>query len=543
MRSKTPTWLSVAPTVDVKVGEAQPDTKPQPRHAGYVPTHRRRFHPFGDRPPLPADQPDTEKAPKAGSKARKLLGTRRVSGADTFSDDRHTSAVVRASLLVFAVFIVLVWLLALKSPSSSASTASVRVDTKATVFATQALGTMSAARSVVVTAANPRRSVTIQSVALVGTDASDFLLDATSCDNDTLAGSRTCTIAVRFSPSAPGTREASLVIHNSGSTATVAVSLSGQGVIPPLTAKPSAVDFGPVGLGGTSASQTVSVTNTSGHSFVVQTVSLVGDNAQDFSMAQGAPGCIGLTLAPNSTCALSVAFAPTEVGNRSASLMAIYNDPSSPLYLPISGVGADLSLQVDAAGQNFSEHHSFGNQLVGTTGVPVAIDLIAPAAAGVHLVSVNLSGPDATEFVIESDNCVGTTLAPQVGCTVWVAFAPNAQGPTLGALSVVRSNEATAVSVVQFDGFGIVPKVRVTNLAPPRVRTPVTTRTVPPAGGSNTKITTPPRTPPDRSTTTNPTTTAPPVSDSTPTTLPPAGSGGGGTPPDGTTTTVPAPSG
>ncbi len=402
-------------------------------------------------------------------------------------------------MLVMAVFLVMVWLLALKTSSAVALGASVRVGTSATPFGSQVLGTMGAARTVVVTDANPAHSVTIKSVELSGADASDFLLGTTSCDNVTLVGSRACSIAVRFSPSAAGPRSGSLIIHSSGSTRTVTVALSGQGVAPPLTANPSVVNFGPVGLGGTSLSQTVSVSNASSRPLVVQNVDLVGDNEQDFSMTAVAPGCIGITVAPGSTCEVTVAFAPTAVGTRSASLMATYEGSSSPLYVPLSGTGADLSLEVNATDQSFSQHHSFGDQAVGTTSVPVAVNLTAPDGMTVHLGAVSFSGPDAAQFVIESDDCVGVTLARQITCTVWVAFAPTAQGPRVAALSVVRSNEATAVGVVQFDGFAIVPRPHVTRVADPRPTVPrVTARTVPaagsgsrvtPAGGASTTVT------------------------------------------------------
>jgi hypothetical protein len=50
-------------------------------------------------------------------------------------------------------------------------------------------------------------------------------------------------------------------------------------------------------------------------------------------------GCSGLTLAPGSSCSVSIDFSPTASGTRSGTLIVTDNAPDSPQSVPISGTG------------------------------------------------------------------------------------------------------------------------------------------------------------------------------------------------------------
>jgi hypothetical protein len=103
-------------------------------------------------------------------------------------------------------------------------------------FGSQATGSTSAARTVTLTNAG-NATLTINSITVGGTNGGDFS-QSNTCGTS-LAASASCTISVRFTPSAAGSRSASIAIADNapGSPQTVALSGSGTGfTISPQTA-------------------------------------------------------------------------------------------------------------------------------------------------------------------------------------------------------------------------------------------------------------------------------------------------------------------
>jgi virginiamycin B lyase len=73
----------------------------------------------------------------------------------------------------------------------------------------------------------------IDSVEVVGADRDDFLLSSDSCSNATLLIGDSCTVDVRFSPSASSARSATLSVGSDGPSSPLLVPLSGSGELPP----------------------------------------------------------------------------------------------------------------------------------------------------------------------------------------------------------------------------------------------------------------------------------------------------------------------
>lgn len=359
---------------------------------------------------------------------------------------------------VVALFVALVWLLSLRRSTVPASKPTVEVDTGTVSFGPQVLGTTSPARAVVLRHSPTSSSARITSVTVSGAAASDFVMEGTACRNVTVTGTRTCTISLRFSPSATGARPATVSIGTANSTRAATVSLSGVGQPPGLSATPGVVDFGTVGLGATSVTQTVSLANSTSSSLAVGSVTVIGDNNGDFSATAESGSCTGARLAPGGACTVTVDFHPSALGARTASLVATSGEIQGPVYVPLTGVGARLQLGVNAAAPNQSQRHDFGNQDVGTASGALTVNLAAPAGTTVKVASVVLTGPDANQFVIVSNGCTGVTVSGLTSCNLSVAFAPTGQGADTASLAIVRANEVTPVGIVQVAGFGIVPK-------------------------------------------------------------------------------------
>ena len=93
-------------------------------------------------------------------------------------------------------------------------------------FPTQAQNTIGAGQIVTVTAGS--EALQIHNVQPSGADASDFIVTADECSGETLQPAETCTLLVRFAPSAEGLRSASLTVHAANATG-LEIPLSGEG--------------------------------------------------------------------------------------------------------------------------------------------------------------------------------------------------------------------------------------------------------------------------------------------------------------------------
>ena len=147
--------------------------------------------------------------------------------------------------------------------------------------------------SVVVGPATSSQSVTLSntgtsplslaSIAIGGANASMFS-QSNNCPAS-LAGDASCIISVSFSPIAPGTDTATIIVtDNSGGVtgSTQSVALTGTATAPPTgtgALSPTSVSFGTVVVGPATSSQAVALTNTGTGPLAIASIAITGANA------------------------------------------------------------------------------------------------------------------------------------------------------------------------------------------------------------------------------------------------------------------------
>ena len=94
-------------------------------------------------------------------------------------------------------------------------------------FGTVAVGTTGAAKSVIVTNVGTA-PVTFTSISIAGTNPGDYQISANTCGTS-LAARGTCTVSIRFNPTAAATRKATLSVADNGGGSPQTASLSGVG--------------------------------------------------------------------------------------------------------------------------------------------------------------------------------------------------------------------------------------------------------------------------------------------------------------------------
>lgn len=149
---------------------------------------------------------------------------------------------------------------------------------------------------------------------------------------------QSCAVTVTFAPTSSGAQTASLsvVTSNAGSGS---VALSGTGVTPLISE--TTLSFGTQKVGTFSvqlmgsSSQSLVITNTTGAALRVNSISITGTNAADFTQTNNCPS----SLAVNATCTISVSFIPQAAGSRLANLNISDSAPGSPQTVSLHGTG------------------------------------------------------------------------------------------------------------------------------------------------------------------------------------------------------------
>ena len=158
-------------------------------------------------------------------------------------------------------------------------------------FSPQNVGVTSTPQTVTVTN-NGTANLTISTVTIGGTNASDFAKSANTCAGATVTPNKTCTVSVTFTPSATGSRTATLSINDNAANSPQTVSLSGTGTAVSLST--TSLSFG-AQLTGSSSLKTVTLTNLGSTPLSISSLSVVsfapltptGTKAGDFTIQSG----------------------------------------------------------------------------------------------------------------------------------------------------------------------------------------------------------------------------------------------------------------
>jgi hypothetical protein len=219
-------------------------------------------------------------------------------------------------------------------------------DNSAIIFVDTETGKSSAAHTT--TLSNTGNvAFTIATLAISGNHAVDFPLGGTCVVTLSVAAGGSCTVITRFAPVEPGAPlVATLNLSTSNGTA-FSLNLSGNAISvggPALSLSLATLDFGSISVGQVSAVQRLSLTNTGTQE---TTISLPAALANGFAlqspMAAGDCPAFPLTLLPQQSCTLAIAFNATSVGAASATLSLLGDKAGSP-----AAVSTQLNLSATA---------------------------------------------------------------------------------------------------------------------------------------------------------------------------------------------------
>jgi hypothetical protein len=228
-----------------------------------------------------------------------------------------------------------------------------------------------------------------------------------------------------------------------------AVDITGPAVVTPTRAlgfTPNALTFGSQTLNTSSGPMTVLITNVGTAPVTMGLISVNGTNAADFIVAGN---CSSTVLVPGASCTLSIAFRPTALGSRSATITVNSDASNSPLLISVSGTGT--SSAVAAAGVSATDL-DFGS--VATEASSRQVLIVTNIGGAPLVIGANvLGGTNAGDFTI-TDGCAGQTINPGNNCAVTIVFRPQALGPRIATLTF-NSNASNDPVTVTLRGTGV----------------------------------------------------------------------------------------
>ena len=321
-----------------------------------------------------------------------------------------------------------IWQIPLLTAMSAAAPQILLVPSTVT-FSSQQVGTLSAPVTLTVTnTGNAGLSVT--SIVTNG----DFI-ESDTCVGTPVAQGGSCTVQVRFQPTAAGARTGLLTVYGNVAGGQATAALSGTGTPPAaIVLTPASLTFPATSLGSVSAVQNITIANTGGTSSNLQTPVITGD----FRIA--ANTC-GSTLAPQTSCTVSITFAPTLSGASTGTLTVV--DDAGTQVATLSGSGTAPATDALAPASL-----AFPATQLGTTSAAQSVTLTNAGDVALTLISASISG----DFTVV--NACGNSLAAHATCALQVAYTPKAIGAETGILTVSDQFRSQAVPLT---GTGLAP--------------------------------------------------------------------------------------
>ena len=242
----------------------------------------------------------------------------------------------------------------------------------------------------------------------------------------------------------------------------VTVTQGAQGIQgPTLGISPNALTFASTTTGQSSSPQNIILKSLGNQSVSLSSVQISGPNASDFSESDN---CISSPVLPTShNCTIAVTYAPASVGASQATLFITDNAAGSPQSISLSGTAVAPPPGTPAVTLNPSATLGFpGTPTQGTSTAPQNVTLTNSGSAPLQIFSAVLSGFNASDFSISSDNCSGA-IAANSSCAVSIIFSPLASGIRTTTLTIT-DNAANSPQSLTVSGTAL-PAVNISTAA------------------------------------------------------------------------------
>lgn len=262
----------------------------------------------------------------------------------------------------------------------------------------------------------------------------DFMCSTTCSTFTDYAPGQSCTITGTFAPSFLGMQSTTINVCDNVSGSPTSITLSGQGIDPPLVSiTPASHNFGGIAVGSLSPAQRFTVVNSSAFAVPIVSVTTLGQ----FRLISST---CAATLAPLAACDADVVFEPTSQGSLSGSLVVRNSAEMTPqsakrgkaAFRSTPPVSASLSgIGVDAGALEMPSSVDLGLHLIGSAPNQANVELRNTGSAPINLTGISVDGP----FTLV--NPCPATLGPGESCQLRIGFTTTTDGSFNGTLTVM----------------------------------------------------------------------------------------------------------
>src|SRR5258708_1471474 len=345
-----------------------------------------------------------------------------------------------AEKVLSAAILVMVLLFAAGAPAPADAATATTVSFSATslTFGSQLVGTSSGAQFTTLT--NTGSATLTFSAAFSG----DFAFAGLGTCGSSVAAGASCTISVKFTPTAAGTRTGTLTLTDNASNSPQTISLTGTGSITSVAA-PSIT------------TQPTSRTVTAGQPAAF-TVAATGTAPLTYQWKKNGTAISGATSSSYTTPAT------TSSDNGAQFTVTVSNSTGS-----VTSNSATLTVSTVAAPKVRLSAISltFGSQAVGTSSV-VQFTTLTNTGNATLTFSAVVSG----DFAFGGVGTCGSSVAAGASCTISVKFTPTTTGTRTGAVTLT-DNASNSPQTISLTGIG-----STTSAVAPSITTQPASRTV-----------------------------------------------------------------
>jgi sugar lactone lactonase YvrE len=267
-------------------------------------------------------------------------------------------------------------------------------------------------------------------------------------------GSTFTSFSAPCTPASPQTTPPTCTVTMSAAeTVTATFNTTATGTI--LIAPPT-LTFGSQAVGATSATQTVTASNTGGTAVTFTSIVTSGDFA-GATLAQ----CPSIAVEAT-PCVFQISFKPTAAGTRTGAITFTDNATGSPQTVTLTGTGTPGTTTLTVTPSSLT----FGSQALTTTSAPLSVTVMNTSTAAVNFSGFTITGANAGDFGVPAGTsgaaCGATgTLAAGASCTINVAFTPGAAGARTATLNI-SDNATGSPQLVALSGTGVTSSVIIT---------------------------------------------------------------------------------
>jgi len=271
---------------------------------------------------------------------------------------------------------------------------------------------------------------TAYDVDITGMAIGSGFIENNTCPDVLTFTNPTCTVNVAFTPNAVGVFSDTFRVDYEDVSNTIisfdTVDLSGIGTPPVmavLSVTPSSISFGDTVIGQSSATQTVTISNTGNEDMDLYPLVISGSFSQTNNC--------GNALVSGQSCTAVVTFNPTLIGNANSALEISGFDVLNSMVLTqtvnLLGVGipiptASLSVTPGMLG--------FDNVALNQQSAGQALAITNPNATSFMVDEISINGP-----FTQSNNC-GSVIPPSGSCVIDIIFVPDDAGSFVGELAI-----------------------------------------------------------------------------------------------------------